>query len=258
MRMLLKSNVGRIGILSTGFLLAFALNIHAQTILSIDFSAAQGYSNGDLLGQPAGAAKVWAKEPGTVPTGFEVQNGKLHFDQHGGATTFIILSFPAVKSGILTASWDWQYLGPPDSAVDNGFVLSDSVNFNIDGDGGTIDFNENGAMTRMTDGTGMLNAVNSDGKGAGTYTNLNIDYRDGRVIPMKMVVDLDNLNFDLWVEGVQVADNFGLRRNPQNGLDTLVLWNGGTAVHAVDEGMVMDNIVISGGVTSVQNWFLYY
>jgi hypothetical protein len=239
------------------FTLAFVANLDAQTLLSIDFSAAQGYGNGPLLGQPAGAANVWSKEPGTTPTGFDVQNGALHVDQHGGANSFIMISFPLTSTGLLTATWEWQYLGLPDSSVDNGFVLSDSANFNLDNDGSAIDFNENGAMTRMTTDTGMINAINSDGAGAGTYANVNVDYRDGRLIPMKMVVYLDNLKYDLWAEGVQVADDFGFRRNPQRGFDTLVLWNSGAAVHAPEEGMMLDNIVITGGSSNVPHWSLF-
>ncbi|MBN2326290.1 MAG: hypothetical protein JXR73_03985 [Candidatus Omnitrophica bacterium] len=234
------------------------MSVHAETVLSIDFSTAQGYSDGPLLGQPAGAADVWSEEPGTVPVGFDVQNGKLHFDQHGGANSFIMISFPVTKSGMITATWEWQYLGPADSSVDNGFVLSDSSNFNLDGDDSAIDFNENGAMVRMTAASGMINAVNSDGAGAGTYADVNVDYRDGRVIPMKIEVDLDNFSYDVWADGVLVGDDFGLRRNPQNGFDTLVLWNSGSAVHALEEGMLLDDIVISTETASfVPNWSLF-
>ncbi len=256
MKAMFGSKMGTICLLCSCFILAFAANLHAQTVLSIDFSAAEGYTDGDLLGQPAGAANVWTDEPGTIPDGFVVQNEALLVEQHGAGNSFIMISFPLIESGIITATWEWQYLGPADASVDNGFVISDSSNFDLDGDGGAIDFNENGAMVRMTNNTGMLNAVNSDGAGAGTYDDIGVDYRDGRVIPMRIEVDLDNLNYDVYAEGVQVADDFGLRRNPQQGLDTLVLWNSGDAVH---DGMILDNIVISGpgGSSTAQNWDLY-
>lgn len=256
MKKLIFTNAGRIGLFSLGLLLVCGTNVFAQTVLSIDFSAAQGYAEGELLGQPAGGASVWEKEPGTTPNGFWVENDALTFDQHGGANSFIIYSFPVITSGIVTASWEWQFLGPEDSTVDNGFCLSDSANFNIDNDGSAVDFNENTAMTRMTANSGIIDSVNSDGAGAGTYTATGVDYRDGRVIPMMQVIDLVNQTYDVYAEGVLVGDDFGFRRNPQNGLDTLVLWNSGATVNF---GMVLDNIVISvdEGGTAVQNWSLF-
>jgi hypothetical protein len=160
--------------LGFALLVLAAADLQAQLIKKINFSKAEGYTNGPLWGQPAGASpNVWTcvsdnqgnsfvtnGQPWIVHT---VTNGAMHIwpDQNFGTNTsgtiYWVMPFPLQKKGPITVTWDWQFFPsneiPADydptnnnynaslQGTDHGFTFADSANRMIDGNPFAV-FNE--------------------------------------------------------------------------------------------------------------------
>jgi len=257
-----------VGVVVCCILLSMAGGANAQLIKQINFSKAEGYVDGLLVGQPANATDKWTA--GSVVQGentFNVQNEAMYVHPDGKASSVIYLYIPfpvqKIKEGnIITATWDWQYFGDPANNMDLGFTISDSGNFNIDGDPMTV-FNEYCTPTRM--GSLIDARAGNDLAGGGNWVSDNgVEYRDGVLVHCRLVVDIFNYEFDFFAqrEGedeVQVADDFLFRRIPSvetDGVNCIGMWlNGGKP----ETSVILDNIRIVGpeGYTAVGQWDLY-
>ena len=250
-----------LSLLCCGVLCLQTAELKAQLIKQINFSKAEGYTNGPLVGQPAGSSLPWAsasvnKGDSVYPTNevvFSVSSNEtmlIHPDASGTASgiVWVTFPFPVQKTGPITATWDWQYFGTADRKTDFGFTIGDTENFNLDGDTNTV-FNEQSAITRMGD---LVDARNGDGlfNGDGTWVSDNgVVYRDGVLIHMRMVVRPDDMTFDVFAtrdgeEEVQVADHFYFRRGlstKNEGVNAITMWlnNGDIKTH-----MTLDNLLI--------------
>lgn len=250
------------GVLLCCFLFVFTASSHAQLIKKINFSAAEGYTDGLLVGQPASGAEKWtAASTAQGEEVFNVKDEAMFVHPDGTSVIWIYIPFPAQKKNIVTVTWDWQYFGPPEMNMDLGFTFTDTVNFMIDGDPMTV-FNEQCTPCRMGD---LVDARNgNDFAGGGTWVSDNgVPYRDGVKVYMRMVADNTEWTFDVFArrEGeaeVQVADDFLYRRAPSietDGVNAISLWlNGGKP----ETSVVLDNIVITGPEpVDVDQWDLY-
>jgi hypothetical protein len=241
-------------ILACGYLLLLATDLQAQVIKKINFSPAEGYTNGPLWGQPAAEASTWTCVSANTGDTFYTEDGdhvivntvtnealRIHPDHTGSELGVIYwaIAFPVQKKGPVTVTWDWQFFPtneiPSDydptnntynaqlQGTDLGFTLSDSLNRALDGDPYAV-FNElctpnrMGARCDARMGTG-------DCDGGGTWLDVGPEYKDGKKLHMKLVVyfgddgDPYNNTFDLWAqrEGEelwQTADHNFMRRCP--------------------------------------------
>lgn len=248
--------------LLSGLVVFAATNVDAQVIKAIDFSSAQGYVDGPITGQPAGAATVWQDGFG-VPAGdhITVENGAMRIYQDGsGLDTWTYIEFPNQNSGVFTVTFDWQYVGPEDSNIDVGVCISDVANFDFDGNP-FLSWAEQSVMVRMQEAASVIDVRDGDWAGGGTYTAFEpYPYTDGEKIFMRYVIDAtpNGQTYDVYArkEGeaeVQLAADFGFRREYVNGLNALTIWMDGAAA---DTAVILDNIVIAGP-TDVQDWTLY-
>lgn len=247
-------------------LLSLAGGANAQLIKQINFSKAEGYVDGLLVGQPAGDADKWTAA--SVVQGektFNVQDEAMYVHPDGTGVIYLYMPFAVqkIKEGnIITATWDWQYFGDPANNMDLGFTISDSGNFNIDGDPNVV-FNEYCTPTRMG---GLVDArAGNDLAGGGNWISDNgVEYRDGVLVHSRLVVDIFNYTFDFFAqrEGEdeqQVADDFLFRRIPSvetDGVNCIGMWlNGGKP----ETSVILDNIRIVGpeGYTAIGQWDLY-
>lgn len=243
-------------------------NVHAQSIFQADFSSAQGYIEGPLVGQPAGAAQVWQDgAPSSPAVNFEVLDEAMVTTVDLGGNTWVYIMFP-VQQEFITATWDWRYVGPADGLVDTGINFSDTVNFNFDGNP-ALNWNEQGAMIRMTsdtaNGTGVIDVRDGDWEGGGSYGAMSeVKYQDGTTIHMRAEIDIVAWTYNVFArrEGeqeVQLAQDFGFRRLPSaetNGLNCVALWE--DVGDAAFEGnqCIIDNIVVAGPA-SLPDWSLF-
>jgi hypothetical protein len=114
--------------LGCGLLVFLTADLQAQLIKHIQFSAAEGYTNGPLLGQPAGSASVWTNVSGAGLNTMEswtnadgspwiiatVTNGNMliYPDQNFGTNTSVnywAIPFPVQFTGPITVTWDWRF-----------------------------------------------------------------------------------------------------------------------------------------------------
>ncbi len=214
-------------------LIVFSVSsINAQSIKYIDFSEAQGYTDGQLVGQPAGADVTWQSGSSDPPDSFEVQDEQLVVTPTGEVDVWTYITFPPQTEGPMTVTWDWQYVGPEDSTVDVGFCISDTNNFDIDGDP-NLGWPEQGAMCRMQQNTAVIDARFGDWFGGGQYQAAEeYPYTDGSLIHMRYVIDVDinvqTYDFFAQKEGedeVQLADDFPYRREvTDQGLNAITMW----------------------------------
>ncbi len=240
-------------------MMVFAVNPQAQLIKQINFSAAEGYTDGLLVGQPANSEARWtaASEAQGVDV-FNVANEAMFVHPDGTGVIWLYMDFPVQKTGVITATWDWQYFGPEEKKMDLGFTISDKGNYMVDGDPNTV-FNEQSSITRMGD---LIDARNGDWDGGGEWISTNgVVYRDGVLVHMRMEVDTVEWIFDIYAQRdgedeALVADDFYFRRSPSQetgGVNVITLWlNGGDP----ETSVVLDNILIVGA-TSVSGWDLF-
>jgi hypothetical protein len=242
-------------------LLVVAGSVNAQVVKEINFSAAEGYSDGLLTSQPAGADDMWkiasANQGDNV---FTVANEALLVHPDGTDKIWLNIQFPIQKAadGPLTITWDWQYFGPEEKKMDLGFAISDKANQLLNDDP-FAEWSEQGSMTRMAD---AIDARKGDYVGGGSWTaDEAVPYRDGVKVYMRMVLDLEMYDFNLYAqrEGedeILVAEFFPMRRMPSeetDGVNCLTMWcHGGDP----ETSVVLDNILIVGP-TAVSDWALY-
>lgn len=257
----MKKCTKSLGVIAVGAaLVVSSINTNAQEIITIDFSTASGYANGDLEGQPSGSSNVWYPgEPDGFTDRFQIENEQLVQTDFPDGNQWIVIDIP-VQQGQFTTTFDWQYLGAPDAVVDFGFTLSDSANFGLDGNP-NVTFNECGAMIRMNRDPD-LDVRNGDWEGGGGYESLvPYSYQDGAKISVRLEVDTEALLFDAYVtkEGedeVMIADDYGFRRitsDATNGLNCIAIWSGDVDG---DEQAVLDNIALFGSA-SVSEWAIH-
>jgi hypothetical protein len=243
-----------------------AVSVNAQTFFATSFSAAEGYTNGELVGQPAGGSPVWVDRNEADPAlSYAVVNEQLVITQKGSGAEWVSIELPVQNDGILTVTWDWQYVGPDTGEVDHGFCISDTANFlAVDGNA-AANFNEQGAMIRMQQDTPAIDARNGDFAGGGSYAaDASVEYQSGTKYAMRYEIDVFGLTFDAFAtpEGgseIQFANDYGFRRIPTvetDGINAIVLWDNGAEA---GNQIIIDNIVVSGpeGPTNVSEWALY-
>ncbi|RJP29987.1 MAG: hypothetical protein C4527_10945 [Candidatus Omnitrophota bacterium] len=254
------------GMAILGLLCVSASPVFAQTILHCDFSRAQGYVDGPIVDQPAGAGEKWMDGAANVPSAayLVIENEQLMGYQLDGSDTWIWIRFPVQKSGELTLTWVWQYIGPADGNVDIGMNISDSENFNFDGNP-NLGWNEQGAMCRMQEASPIIDVRNGDWAGGGTYAAATeMRYTDGALIHMRMVVHVLDLTLDVYArkEGgteVTLAQGYGFRRIPTtqtDGVNCLAIWLDG---NTNGTSVMIDDILLVGpnGPTDIQDWAIY-
>ncbi|MGC9329300.1 MAG: hypothetical protein ACP5I1_16825 [Candidatus Hinthialibacter sp.] len=174
--------------------------------------------------------------------------------------TWVFIEFPNQDSGVMTVTWDWQYVGPVDSTIDVGFCISDKANFEFDGNP-TLNWPEQSAMVRMQQETAEIDVRNGDWSGGGTYDAFeSYPYTDGVKIYMRCEIasDFADQTYNVYAqkEGgdeVLLAENFGFRREYMEGLNTISIWVDGSAA---ETRTIIDNILISGPAP-VTDWALY-
>ncbi len=214
-------------------------SLQAQLIADYDFSAAQGYVDGPVVAQPAGGEYTWLEGVAAVPAGdmIAIADEALLLTQVPDTDVWAYFHFPTQMEGDLYVTWDWQYVGPADSNIDVGVNISDSVNFNLDGNP-DLTWNEQGAMCRMQEANPIIDVRNGDWEGGGTYASLvELNYTDGALIHMRMVVHIVDLTLDVYAakDGeaeVTLAEGYGFRRIPSeetNGVNCLAIWVDGQA-----------------------------
>lgn len=244
-------------------LVCCAMSAGSQTYYSTGFSAAEGFVNGGLVGQPANGSPKWVDQNTADPAlSYAVVNEQLVITQKGSGAEWVSVEIPVQQSGILTVTWDWQYVGPITGEVDHGFCLSDTENFLPVDNNPAANFNEQGAMVRMQQDTPAIDARNGDWAGGGSYSSVApLTYQHGEKISMRYEIDILGLTFDAFgtVEGqseVQIANDYGFRRIPTvdtDGVNAVVMWvNGGEAGNQI----IVDNIVVAGPA-QVDEWTLY-
>lgn len=255
-------------LLSTLILCMCAGGAYAQLIFTADFSSAQGYKDGPVVGQPTGAASKWLNGIEAIPAdNIVVQNGAMVTTVTGADSKWVIMMLPVQKTTI-TVTWDWKYTGPADRFVDTGFCISDTGNFAISGDTEPT-FNEQGAMVRMTNdttnGTGVIDVRDGDWSGGGSYKVVTpVLYQDGKKISMRSEIDIKAWTFSVFAkrEGeqeVQIADGYGFRRLPTaetDGLNCIAIWEDLASAEDVGGQCTIDNIVIAGPA-SLSDWALF-
>ncbi len=239
-------------------LLVFVCVANAQLIKEIRFSAAEGYSDGLLEGQPAGADDVWTNGVADVsPDSFVVSNESLVITPEG-VDRWVYIAFPIQSSGAITITWEWQYVGPEDSNVDIGFCIAEMDNFMLDGNS-DLTWNEQSCMTRMQQEANVIDVRDGDWAGGGSYSAFeDYPYTDGKLIFMRYEIDVENQTYDVYAqkEGedeVMLADDYGYRRETIEGLNSITLWDDGDAVTS---SVIIDNIVIAGPA-AVSDWQLF-
>lgn len=235
---------------------------NAQVIYSTSFSADEGYSNGTLVDQPAGADDVWTGASETDGTdSYVVEDGQLVVTQTGVGSQWVYINFSVQSDGTLIVTWDWQYVGPADGVVDFGFCISDSANFELIDGNPDATWNEQGAMVRMNENP-SVDVRNGDWEGGGSYSAAaEYNYQDGAWISMRYEIEVFELTLDVFAQKdgedeVQLADDYGFRRIPSvdtDGVNSITMWvNGGTA----DNQIIVDNIVVAGPAP-VTEWALH-
>lgn len=254
-------------VLVMGSLVFIAPSGQAQVIFAADFSPAQGYKDGPLVGQPAGASTVWLN--GNDAEGnqtFAVLNGQFVVTQEtpeagGNFDRWVLHPLPP-QTGKFTVTFDWQYVGPADGSVDVGFCISATENYSIDGNDAPT-YNEQGVMCRMQsgDGTELIDVRNGDWAGGGAYERADdFFYTTGTKFYMRYEIDASQAvqTFDVYIrpEGgneVKLAESFGFRRDCPNGLDTVAIWMDGSFTGTK---VIIDNILIAGPAP-VGDWQVY-
>ncbi|MEW6237125.1 MAG: hypothetical protein AB1656_17215 [Candidatus Omnitrophota bacterium] len=247
-----------------GLLAVICAHSNAQVIYSNGFSKAEGYIDGTVIDQPAGAANLWEDSPADTPDGFfMIENETLVVTQVDTSDHWIFINFPKQTAGVFTVTWDWQYVGPVDGNIDVGFCISTRSNFDFDGNP-ELGWPEQGVMSRMQEGGGgVVDCRNGDWVGGGSYQAFQVfPYTDGKKISMRYVIDVDVSDqlFSCYAqkEGedeVQLAEDFGFRREtyPDEGLNVISIWMSG---NTVGTQCIIDNIVIFGPAP-ITEWPLY-
>ena len=116
-----------------GMLLVFVMGVQAQVYLSVDFSAAQGYADGPVIGQPAKSAVQWTDfNPDTPATTYVVDNGALLIKEETVDAHWAVMDIPVMKE-TFTAAWDMQFIGESAGIIDVGICFSDKANYELDG-----------------------------------------------------------------------------------------------------------------------------
>ncbi len=179
----------------------FVLNVTCSPVMSdnlleIDFSEAQGYSEGQLIGQNGWELNYYESQDGSNSDGvFNVKNESAVLTQSGWGGGSIVLGFPLQSEGLLTLTWDTQALEGP---VDFGFAVYDSENFDLVGDL-SITWEELSVSTRLSEGKEVLDAYNGNLFGKGSYDALTpFDYTDGKIIHIRAIIDVAANTYDLF------------------------------------------------------------
>ena len=255
---------GRLFVMAMGLVLATAGGLAAQELLNIDFSAAQGYVDGFLVGQPAGAEYQWLDLVDTGISGiaaadpYLVNDEMLVIEQPGSGALWAYIMFPLQTTGELTLTWDWQYVGPDTENIDVGVNLSDTANYSLDiTEGSTSGWGRQTTTVRMNQSTGSIDIHD----GSGYSALVDYSYTGGELISMRFVIHVDDKTYDIYAkkEGeteVALGIGAGYRRDVQAGFDNLSMWVDGSAITEC----YIDNIVLtaSGGAASnAPNWSLY-
>ncbi len=250
-------------LIAVGLLVTFSTDANAQLIKEVRFAAEEGYTEGPLLGQPAGADNVWQEgnegAEGNRDEIWVVSDGKLVITQDGqGSAIWGYIEFPEQLEGMITVTWEWQYFGPEDGTVDIGLCISDTANFENDGNP-ALNWPEQSAMSRMQQNDGVIDVRDGDWFGEGDYAAFEeFPYADGILVYERFEIDLDNQTYDVYVqkEGqdeVMLADDFGFRYELIEGLNAVTMWVNGADLGT---GAIVDNIVIAGPA-SVNDWALH-
>ena len=246
--------------------IGIAVDVQSQTILSVDFSTAQGYTDGPIAGQPTGSDNPWINaNPGVSTDSYLIENEMLSVIGDGVGGKWIMINMP-VQKDVFTVEFEATYVG--DGTMSNvGVSISDTVNFTLDGNT-TPTYNEQGAMIRFA-GSGILDVRDGDGNGGGSFTKLvDIAYNDGVKLYIREVIDaLANLvtvyvQKEGEVDETLVAEDYGFRRTTSaetDGLNCITIFDNNSDASIPGVGIIFDNFLLYGGEgpTSVSEWSVF-
>ncbi|MBI1387464.1 MAG: hypothetical protein GC154_03345 [bacterium] len=206
-----------------------------------------GYGNGILT-----EISDWRDgTDGTVSDSFTVAGGEMAIVRTNRALTqWVVYDIP-VQTGLFTMTWTMRYEGAADSYADVGVCLSDSANYNLNGNNAP-DYNEQGFMVRMYN-EGVFDARNGDLAGGGTYARLaDVDYRDGTTFALRVVVSILDSSYSVYVrpvggDEVMIAEEFLFRRIESaetGGSNAIAIWNNDSTA---DTMVYIDNLLLRAG-----------
>ncbi|MBI1390228.1 MAG: hypothetical protein GC154_17450 [bacterium] len=242
--------------------LVMAMGVQAQVKFSADFSGDAGYVDGPVVGQPASGSQWIDANPGAPATSIAVVDDALAVIGDGVGGKWIYVMIP-VQKDIFYVSFDGIYTG--DGTMANiGVSLSDTVNFNLDGNPAPT-YNEQGAMVRFAD-NGLIDSRNGDGAGGGSFTKLaDVPYNDGVKFFVRMEVDpaAGFVNVFVKKDGdaaeTTIAQDFTFRRFNSvetDGCNCIVIFDNNSDRSLPGIGITFDNFTIYGAAP-VAEWSLF-
>ena len=234
----------------------------AQTLLSIDFSATAGYTDGGFLAEQPSKGTAWT-DAGTSADSMYIEKGTLAVIGTGAGGKWNYITFPVIKTPIIF-TFEGVYVGDGTRA-NVGVCLSDTDNFNLDSNAAPT-YNEQGAIIRFANDS-LIDVRNGDGVGGGAYEKLeDILYNDLVKFYIRALVDPAAGEVTIFVrkEGekseTKIAENYGFRRNVSTttkGLNCLAIFENSSDGSIADVGFYFDNFVITAQPTDVQEWALF-
>lgn len=250
-------------------LLLGTASVEAQTIFSANFSEAQGYTEGPLVGQPANAEDQWvAATPDNVTDEFTVVDEHLEVTSNLTGGNWVTIPIEP-QSGVWTITYDVQLIGDfvgGETGANINVCLSDSNNFNLDGNP-VPTWNEQGAMIRLNP-SGNIDVRNGNWDGTGDISAFeDFSYLDGRTVTIRAEIDVTEewinavwASYEGETDEVLLAEFYGFRRSTSNGqIDTIVIAENGSDGSADGLTVIIDNIEVFGseGPTNVKHWSLH-
>ncbi len=247
-------------------LLLGATGVQAQVYYSADFSAAEGYVNGPVVGQPAGATAQWINaNPNVLTDDIVIENEQLVISDVSAGGRWVTLEIPTLQENF-SVSFDWKFVGDAAGTMDVGICLSDSLNFELIDGNPVPNYNEQGTMIR-TYAEGLIDVRDGDWAGGGEYKALaELNYQDGKNIHIRMEINPVEWIFDVYfqkegdAEETMIAEEYGYRRLPTeetDGINALVIWDNAVA-GTLGNTMIIDNFLVYGPeTTSVSDWSLF-
>jgi len=232
---------------------------HAQIIYSTSFSAAEGYADGVIVGQPANGSVQWENANEAVGVAnFQIVNEELSIIGDGTGGKWIKIAIPKQENAF-TAEFEGYYVGDG-TRVNIGVSFSEAANFELDGNA-IPTWNEQGAMVRFANDN-LIDVRNGDGAGGGSFTKLaDVLYNDGKKFYIRAEVDVYNNRVTVYVhkdgetKETLLAEDYGFRRFTLE-VDCITIFDNCSDGSIAGVGLALDNFVLYGSA-SVPEWALY-